>query len=127
MVSPKPPTKTYKYINLETKKVDSIIFPHPGYWFHQNTFTWKTLQGEKLSYKYYKERNNQRNKWEHKIHIEQGVSWKGKKYRRMMEEMNKVYTIRKGNVYENMIWIMSKVKWTKKFFFTLNQMKPLQK
>ena len=42
-----------------------------------------------------------------------------------MEEMNKVYTIHKGKVYEsfNMIWIMSKVKWTKtsSFHFESNE------
>ena len=106
LIAAEPPKKNYKYINAETKKINSIKFPDYKKWYetltwystcHKNAFkiVFKKIDNSQVLMRIYKERNNH------------------SKYQRILDEMNKIWTMVGDKVYESIdiFYTFYKINW----------------
>ena len=77
------PVEVYKYINLKTKKIDTISFPDYQRAFEENYLLWFSTKGNRMIYKFllydYSMLRN----------VDRGQS-QTQKYLQIIEEMNKI-------------------------------------
>ena len=99
MVANDPLKKTSKYLNLQTSKIDTIEFPDYKKWYTTNSAVWKsTKHANAYTYKlkYFDEKQAKRTIKKTQNDL--------RKYRDMLEDMNKIYAKVDHRVYESTNW-----------------------
>ena len=105
------PKKVYKYINLKTKKIDSIEFTDYQRAFEEKYLLWFSAKGTKMIHKFlFYDHSMLRNVGRGELETQ--------KYLQIMEEMNKMWVVYGEKTYESFNWIRkfySSINWTGPF------------